>query len=189
MSNSGFEGFIDFTKKWEGVYSNDPKDVNGLETVIGISRVQHPTWEGWAVLDELKAKHNGRPSNDIVLQTMQGLAYGWYREHVWLKIKAKDLHPAIALFLADFTVNQGADRAIKALQEALRVTVDGVIGPITLQKASQTSPALLLERLAAIRMFRYMVLRKDLIETFGQGWSNRMINCLFTAQSLLKENK
>ena len=48
-----FKKALTETLRHEGGYVNDPKDPGG-ETYKGISRKNHPDWEGWNIIDEKK---------------------------------------------------------------------------------------------------------------------------------------
>lgn len=95
-----------------------------------------------------------------------------YRTRYWEPARCPTLPPALALFHFDAAVNHGVGTAIRALQEALPVAVDGEIGPIT-ERASRTSDVRqVIARYAAIRERRYRALKH--FWRFGRGWLNRV---------------
>jgi len=130
----------------EGKYSNDPRD-HGGETYKGIARNMHPKWEGWAVIDEIKANVNmnqlaGALAADEELDQM---IRDFYKLVFWDVMQLDQLNPQeIADELFDTAVNQGTIVAVKHLQEALNllnngekhysdINEDGKMGPATIK--------------------------------------------------------
>lgn len=101
----------------EGGYVNDPNDMGG-ETYRGISRIYHPEWNGWPVVDSYKQhlqlyKGYTEPKLDTLAQL-------FYKENFWntpfnLDI-AKDQQVANQLY--DETFN-GPARAVKMAKQIL----------------------------------------------------------------------
>ena len=52
-----FNESFDIVIKHEGLYSNHAKDKGG-ETFMGISRVYHPEWDGWEIVDNASFHEN-----------------------------------------------------------------------------------------------------------------------------------
>lgn len=96
--------------KTEGGYVNDPSDKGG-ETKYGISKRWYP-------------------ERDIANLTISDAAEIYYEKY-WLKNECQFLPPCFALMLFDCAVNLGGLFARQALQKALNVKPDGVIGPKT----------------------------------------------------------
>lgn len=118
----------------EGGYSNRSPDVDpGGETIYGISRRYHP--EMWV---------DGRPT---IAQ-----AKTFYRNTYWIKNGCHKLSWPVCLLVFDFCVNSG--NAIKVLQRALNISVDGMVGPQTiaaLERANQKEVSLALLNASRIR--------------------------------------
>jgi len=135
LFNDSFENTI----KWEGGYSNDEYDTGG-ETYMGISRVHHPDWSGWKIIDKNRSEGIGLDSHDILLSVKD-----FYRINYWNKIKGdKLLDQKIADKVFDIAVNMGIGTSIKFLQTGLNIlnrgqrnyqniVVDGKIGNKTLE--------------------------------------------------------
>ena len=136
----------------EGGISNHRQDPGGL-TQFGISQRAYP-------------------DVDMKALTLQKAA-AIYREDYWNPIKGDLLPAGLDLMVFDCAVNQGSETAILLLQAALGIKADGVIGPITLTRASQNMPALLIT-FAAERALRYEFNRNE--ETFGRGWYRRLFH-------------
>jgi lysozyme family protein len=75
----------------------------------------------------------------------------------------------------DDAVLSGVVTAVKNLQRAVDVSVDGLLGPITARAAANLSSQLLLERLVHQRCRRYFeIIKADNTQaTFGPGWCDR----------------
>lgn len=95
----------------EGGYVDDPDDAGG-ETNYGISKRQYPHL-------------------NIRMLTVDGAIALYYRDY-WLAYGCDRLPAAIACFLFDSVINHRPKTAIKFLQNAYRVSVDGILGPETL---------------------------------------------------------
>jgi len=159
-----FDKFCDLILHHEGGYVFDKNDPGG-ETIYGISKRHHP-----------KAWEKGRPS---VAQ-----AKAIYKRDYWGhgRLQCAKLHPAIALNVFDSAVNQGVRRAAMILQDALDVTQDGYIGPVTV-KAANKNPKRTIERFTALRIKAYSGLGK-IWEHYHEGW---MVRVLRTYEESLKE--
>jgi len=74
------------------------------------------------------------------------------------------------------SVNHGVSRAGKLLQEAIGVTVDGIVGPATLRAVSNTSSGYMKARYIAVRYKFYgSIISRDRSQlVFISGWMNRM---------------
>jgi lysozyme family protein len=138
----------------EGGYVNDPLDPGG-ETHWGISKRSYP---------ELDIR-NLRKEDAVVI----------YRRDFWVPLCCQDLPPALAIVLFDSAVNQGHQPAIEMLQAALKVKVDGLMGPVTVTAARGTTPDDLVRTLAeflARRGVRYS--RNARFSRYALGWFKRL---------------
>jgi len=109
-----------------------------------------------------------------------------YRELYWEPLHCDEMPGGIDLALFDCGVNQGTSRAARLLQRALNVSVDGVIGPVTMRAATDARPLDLLTEFMALRMRAYGRLSR-LFRTFGLGWSRRLMAVHRRAQALITE--
>lgn len=161
----GFAGALAAVLHHEGGYSNNPKDPGG-STFKGITQ---------RTLDDYRVGHPGFPARVIDLADEHIAAI--YRDRYWNAIDGDELPQAVALIAFDAAVNQGVARAIRFLQEAARVAVDGVLGPATHRALWQAPERTLVKEFAARRMHAYMKL-DSLDDTFGLGWSRRLVDVL-----------
>ncbi|MET7253477.1 glycoside hydrolase family 108 protein [Dyadobacter fermentans] len=91
-----------------------------------------------------------------------------YKRDFWDDIKGDLLPDKISLHVLDFAVNAGVGTAIKELQRAAGVTVDGLIGPRTLKGATKVDPW----KYSEMRIWHYTGLakKKAAYREFLTGW-------------------
>jgi uncharacterized protein (TIGR02594 family) len=106
-----------------------------------------------------------------------------YLAQYWRPSRAAELPAGLALMHFDASVNHGVGGAARMLQQALGVTVDGSIGPITLAAARRNEPRLSVQSYADIRRARYRSLKH--FWRFGRGWLRRVDRTLARANALL----
>lgn len=149
--------------KWESGYVNHPGDPGG-PTNMGITL---KTLEGW----------RGAPltAEDVKALTHDE-AEAIYKARYWAACRCEAFEFPVALMVFDAAVNHGPGRAARLLQEALGVSVDGAIGPVTLDAAQAKDPVALATEIAARRMVFYGSLKT--FKTFGLGWSRRLMDVL-----------
>lgn len=163
MANA-FEACHAVTHRWEKGYADHPKDPGG-PTQDGVTQAVYDAWR-------LRAGHGRRH----VRHSTEAERLEIYREQYWHAVRGEYLPPGIDLAVYDFAVNSGPTRAIRYLQAALGVTVDGHIGAITLKAARDSW-----ERgEAKLVVMRIMEGREKFLRglktfgTFGKGWMNRL---------------
>lgn len=119
----------------EGGYVNDPDDAGG-ETYMGVCRKYYPKLRLWKKIDNLKAKKKTAKEINTILKKDTDVYDEIcliYKENYWDKVKGDKIKSqAIAEELFDDAINCGVVSAIKKLQKALGVTVDGIFGNKTL---------------------------------------------------------
>ena len=124
----------------EGGYVNDPQDTGG-ETYKGISRVNHPKWLGWHVIDQYKNR-GGFPGTLDKDPALQDYIKQWYKETYWDKFNLDNCSDEVALEIFEQAVNLGIGQTTKHIQRVCNafnnnlsygqdVTVDGAVGPKT----------------------------------------------------------
>lgn len=164
-----FDRALRFVLRWEGGYSKDDADPGG-ETYCGISRVNHPGWDGWAQFDAVK--HLDGLS---VHSLMEDDVRDFYRAEFWNPLRCDDMPGGVATALFDTAVNCGKSRAARWLQAAVYVTQDGAIGPKT-TVAVNASPDEAIRGLIASREEHYAVIvaKNAKLRKFMKGWQNRV---------------
>ena len=88
-------------------------------------------------------------------------------------MKGDDLPEGVDYVVFDCAVNSGPGRAVKFLQEVVKVAADGAIGPKTLAAVKTMHPADIVSA--------YNIRRLDFLQTlptwdtFGKGWGRRIV--------------
>lgn len=98
-----------FIQPWEGGYVNNPNDKGG-ETYAGIARNFHPTWSGWAYIDEIKKSR--KIDTNEKFASIQDKVDKFYLLALWepnnfAQINNQD----VANILFDWYVNSGSNAA------------------------------------------------------------------------------
>lgn len=148
--------------KREGGLVNDPLDPGGV-TFHGISKRANP--EAWA---------HGQPT-EAEVRAIYDAKYvvgpGWARlEDDRLKAQC-----------IDWSVTSGPHLVIMEMQKLLGLTVDGILGPITLAaiKAKDARTLNNLIMVAHIKMITRLLVRNPSQLRFAQGWVSRACEFLF----------
>lgn len=152
----------------EGGYVNDPDDAGG-ETYAGITRKNFPEWKGWDTVDVHK------PKRGDILPELHPLVLSFYKINFWDRLKGDMIDSQrVALFTYDWYVNSGA-HALKALQRAVGVNDDGVIGPATISAVNGYSEIDLMAHLLKAReeFCKAIVEEKPSQGKFLKGWLER----------------
>ena len=144
--------------KWEGGYSDHPKD-HGGKTKYGITQ---------ATLSD----HLGRPATDEEIKNLtKAMARKIYREDFWNVLHCDALPKGLDLIVFDMGVNAGTGRSAKMLQELVGVEPDGIIGPRSKRAIEKYASVGLIEKFYKAREEFYR--SRDTFDTFGAGWLNR----------------
>ncbi|WP_158826622.1 glycoside hydrolase family 108 protein [Mucilaginibacter lacusdianchii] len=167
----------------EGGYANNPND-HGGETYAGVARNFWPKWAGWPIVDQVVAQH---PANlDAQLRSnsnLQAAVESFYQENFWDVVGLGALQSQqLADQLFDTAVNMGTGMAARFLQQAINelkpntVTVDGQVGPHTIEAANAANGEALYNQVIALRRERYLAI----IQTnpsqaqFEHSWMSRL---------------
>jgi len=148
-----------FLLKHEGGYTNHSKDPGGM-TNLGVTK---RAWEAYV----------GHP---VAEQDMQALTpvrvEGFYKTKYWDLVKGDELPSGLDHCVFDTCVNSGPSRAVMILQDALGVSIDGHLGPMTLNAVSHHDTISLISAYTTARL-AYL---EDLPtwDTFGKGWTTRV---------------
>jgi lysozyme family protein len=147
-----FEPAVEVVLAHEGGYSFDPDDPGG-ETNHGISKRSYP-------------------SEDILALTVDR-AKELYERDFWKYEEVES--QVIATKLLDMAVNMGSGQAVKLLQQALKIPVDGVFGPHTLAATNGAEPERLLHSLRAKQAAFYarLVLTHVALAKYLDNWMDR----------------
>lgn len=157
----------------EGGFSDDPRD-NGGTTNLGVSLM-------FAKSIKLDLNKDGKTDAADIKLIDTNTALDLYYEHFWLKASCHALRPEVAIFHFDVAVNMGVSAAIRLLQRAAKVSVDGVIGKQTVMATFSRGTEEILTEYATHRMIRYSSL--DDWPTYRVGWTRRTFDMLLYSMS------
>lgn len=147
-----WETAISTTLQFEGGYVNDPNDSGG-ETNMGISKRAYPDVD----------------IKNLTLQTAKNIYYFDY----WLRCKCQFMPDALSIAVFDFAVNSGIKTAIKKLQMALGVSVDGIVGNQTIGACNRLPVKKVLDEYIRLRLEYLMKLKGW--SRYGNGWGRRVV--------------
>lgn len=156
---------------WEGgaTYTDRPDDRGG-PTKHGITLATLSAWRGHACTQADVQALTGAEASAI------------RRAGYWNKVQGDQLPAGLDLMVYDAAINMGPGAAVRALQDALGITPDGVIGPVTLLGVHTfPDPLGLIEKLRARRAALYRAMSG--FPTFGVGWLRRLEACAQTAKA------
>jgi len=165
-----FKRSLLFVRRWEGGWSDHAQDPGG-KTNHGITLATYANWRRSQGLPD--------PSADDLRAISEEEVEVIYQQNYWDACRCDELPPPIALVVFDMAVNAGPSRSIRLLQEALGVSVDGIIGPETLSAAKAADPQAVAAEFTARRSMYYASL--STFRTFGLGWMRRTAAALSTA--------
>lgn len=159
MEVTPFQRAFERTVGHEGGYVNNPADPGG-ETKFGISKRSYP-------------------AEDIPNLTLERARQIYFRDF-WNTTRCEYLPGFVSLELFDAAVNHGPKPAIRLVQRALRVTDDGVVGPVTIAAADAIHPAVFDARFNGERLMLYCALAGW--PDFGRGWVRRVARNLLEVE-------
>lgn len=165
--------------KWEGGYSNHPKDKGGC-TMKGITIATYKQYYG-----------NTKTCSDLQKLTDQE----WlniFKKGYWDKCKGDYiLNQSIANIIVDWAWNSGVKTAIKEIQRILNIKDDGIVGEITLSSLNKQNQSELFNKIYKARVNFYInICEKDSSQkVFLNGWMNRINDFIFSENETPSENE
>lgn len=153
-----FDHCFQMLLKHEGGFVNHPKDPGGA-TNLGVTLATYEQWVGRAVtIDEMRS---------LTVDDVAPI----YRKNYWDAVRGDDLPSGVDWSVLDWAVNSGPGRASRALQRIVGATIDGKIGPKTLQAVMDIDPVKIIDMMYEERQRFYQGL--STFDTFGRGWTRR----------------
>ncbi len=185
MLSAAFERALAFTLKWEGGFSDDPRDHGGA-TNYGVS---FRFLQGLP-LSEADVDGDGTLTWRDVRDMPRAAAAQIYRTHFWTPLYLDRIPEALAEAVFDGAVNLGRGRSAAFLQESVNLVlsgggaplgalcVDGAVGPKTLAAVSRACAkdggGAVLEDVLRRRAGHYLRLGKSKNYAWALGgWMNR----------------
>lgn len=161
-----FNKALELVLKEEGGFTTDVRD-NGNKlpdgragsTNLGVTQAN---WEAFV----------GHPVtwNDMRALTPT-IVTPFYKRKYWDMVRGDELPNGVDYMAFDFAVNAGVGRAIKLLQQAVGVSQDGAIGPMTLSAIRAIPAKQLVDRYSDAKEAWYKSLNNA---TYQKGWLNRV---------------
>jgi len=170
---ANFPACLTFVLAREGGWSDDPRD-NGGATMHGITLRTFQGYKAGAT------KHELRNISDKDVAAIYHYGY-------WMPVRGDDLPAGIDLMTFDFGVTAGPQRAVQELQQAVGVTADGVLGPISLAAIGKASVSGTIAKLSGLQRTYYRSL--PTFATFGHGWINRTDARVLAALKMMGKTK
>lgn len=165
-----FDAALSLVLKHEGGYVNNANDPGG-PTNMGIT------------LGVLQAWHSANAAPIKVVVTAENVkaltrpeAARIYRANYWQAIKGDAISSqAVAERCFDMCVLRGVGAGIRAIQQALGITVDGAFGPKTLAALNDNAPSVFLNvfRSLCVKAFAALVKAKPPLAEFISNWVRR----------------
>jgi len=150
-----FETAFDLLITHEGGFSNHPDDPGGA-TMYGVTEVV------------ARAEGYTGPMRELTLDFAKSV----YRKRYWDACRCDQMPDALRYPLFDAAVNSGPNQAIKWLQSAVGVKVDGALGPVTQQAVNMAAPQPTRQKMVGNRL-RFMTNLSNW-PSFSKGWSRRI---------------
>ena len=168
-----FERVMNFTAKWEGGFVNHESDRGGA-TNLGVTQATYDSYR----------TGGGLETQDVKLITGEE-AYDIYKQNYWEAVRGDELPERVALAVFDTAVNSGPTRAVKMLQNAVGVDVDGKLGPQTLDAVYNADPAEVFDAYSQARSEFYdnIVKNDSSQDVFLTGWKNRVADMIHVGTS------
>jgi len=163
MTNDQVLDFI--IDEFEGTKFVDHPDDRGGPTKFGITKKTLSGWRGRSVR-----------TNDIHELTKKE-AKAIYLDRYVVPVRGGDFQSGLLrLAVVDYAVHSGTRRAIKAIQEIVKTSPDGVMGPITFEAVKGYGENKLFTKLMAERfVFLAKLVSRDATQaTFIYGWAKRL---------------
>ena len=175
-SDQRFALCFPITEQYEGwhQFSNDPYDPGGA-TWCGMTQRAYDAYR----------RQIGEPLQSVRRASDVEIA-NCFRVNYWNAVRGDQLPGGIDLIIYDCAINNGPPRAIKFLQQALGVQVDGWLGLETfgaLQKC--TDLAGLIDKIEVNRMSFWHMLTTWW--RFGLGWTRRGVGVAADAKKMIGE--
>ena len=150
-----FETAFDLLITHEGGFSNHPNDPGGA-TMYGVTEAV------------ARAEGYTGPMQDLTLDFAKQV----YRKRYWDTCRCDQMPDPLRYPLFDAAVNSGPGQAIKWLQSAVGVKIDGAIGPVT-QQAVNVLPAQVTRQKMVGARLRFMTNLANW-PSFSKGWARRI---------------
>jgi lysozyme family protein len=180
---ANFQPAFNITMGNEGGYANNVHDSGG-ETWRGIARNFWPKWSGWPIVDQVKSTNPANLNQALFANAqLNTMVEEFYQQNFWNPVGLPTLNcQQMANQLFDIAVNMGTGIACKMLQQAVNtitpnaVTVDGAVGPVTINAANAQNEEALYNAICSLRKKRYesIIAANPSQAVFQKSWFSRI---------------
>ena len=167
---NNFEKSLALVLKHEGKFVNHKDDPGGM-TNLGVTQNAWRDWVGHGV-DEATMK-------SLTVDMVAPL----YHLKYWNACLCNQLPSGVDYLVFDFAINAGPSRAIKTIQRALKITADGVIGPVTIKAIKGANAEDFITDFTHAKEVFYRSL--STFNIFGKGWLNRVADSKKSAEEMI----
>lgn len=166
------EKLAPFILKWEGGFVNDPDDLGGATNkgVTLSTYMQYCRKKGYPVPTVERLKNLSDREWTEILKTMY-----------WDRWKADQIESqSVANILVDWVWASG-NYGIKIPQKLIGVTVDGIVGPKTIDAVNSRNPRELFDmiKIARFDFIEEICRKRPANNKFKRGWINRINDFVF----------
>lgn len=171
---TAFDRALRQTLGFEGGWSNHSGDRGGA-THYGVTQAAYDAWR----------TTTGQPRRPVELISDDEVR-AVYRDDYWAPCRCDELPEPLARAVFDMAVNSGAWNAKIALQRALGVKADGVVGPVTLASAAASDVKAMVLRFLKKRAayIQDVIYAQPADVQFLEGWINRLLDQAFEGGAL-----
>ncbi len=151
-------------------YHDDPNDPGGA-TSWGVTYTTYCSW----------LLNNNLPAIDLTqFASLPNTAFiPVYQNAFWDAVDANQLSIGLDLLVFDCSVVTGVSTAVRILQDCLRITADGILGPQTRRAITENANSINLEDYV-MRQKTYFASCVD-YPLYGRGWFRRVNDALTQA--------
>lgn len=159
-----FDTALERTLGFEGGIESNPLDRGG-RTNYGITQ---PSYDAWRTT-------TGQPKRPVDLITDVEVRAVYLADY-WMPCRCDEMPDALATAVFDMAVNSGVWNAKLALQRALGVKADGIVGPATLSAIKATPDIVLRFLKQRAGLITEIVIDRPGQAAFLHGWINRLLD-------------
>lgn len=160
---SVFDRALELVLGHEGGFADDPDDPGGA-TMRGVTQA---TYDRFRDRKDLPRRHV-REIDDWEVRAI-------YRDY-WEGAHCDALPPAVAVAHFDMAINAGPRQAVKTLQRAVGVDVDGIFGPVTLAATEDRADLLDDYLFARLDFYVDLAVARPRLRKFLPSWVRRCLH-------------
>lgn len=159
---------VPFILRWEGGYCNDPDDL-GQETNKGVCFRTYKLYKSRKGLPQ--------PTIEDLKNITDEEFTAILKEMYWDACRADRIESqSVANAIVDWAWNSGTITAVKEIQKVLGVTVDGIIGNVTLSSINSIDAKIMFDLVQNTRIayLERICISRPANKKFMRGWLNRV---------------